>query len=327
MASYWFNSIRIDRDVVVWEGDTYGVFFQSMSWWDSLTMKIYIKWHFSESPVLYPGVYRFETPLSYQEFLDKISIPPQPIMVKVTLLEWWSSRDYDALLAKKGYAPAKAYRDYITNPEIISKRRQLYPFLPANLVSLEGFLYPDTYHIDANKGNAVQQLVQLQLENFNKKVRLENIDLFNQFDAKLVSDGFGFKMSLYSVLKLASIIENEEKNDNNKQTIAGLFLNRIENNMQLGADVTLCYGHDITYDQCTPRFIVDHLYDKTNPYNTRQQAWLTPTPISNPSIASIRAVLDYSKTDYLYYLHDTAGRIYYATTLEGHNANKQKHLP
>ncbi|MBP7007645.1 endolytic transglycosylase MltG [Patescibacteria group bacterium] len=49
-----------------------------------------------------------------------------------------------------------------------------------------------------------------------------------------------------------------------------MFLNRIAQGMLLGADVTLCYGLQVTYDKCTPSFIVDHLVDTNNPYNTRK---------------------------------------------------------
>jgi UPF0755 protein len=73
-------------------------------------------------------------------------------------------------------------------------------------------------------------------------------------------------------MKLASVIENEEKATANKPMIAGIFLNRIQKGMRLDADVTLCYGKGVTYEQCTPAFIVQHLYEDTNPYNTRQVA-------------------------------------------------------
>jgi UPF0755 protein len=71
-------------------------------------------------------------------------------------------------------------------------------------------------------------------------------------------------------MRLASVIENEEKANVNKPIIAGIFLNRIQAGMRLDADVTLCYGKAVTYDQCTPAFIVQNLYEKSNPYNTRQ---------------------------------------------------------
>lgn len=326
ISLYQLNTIQIDKDIVVSKGDGYDVFFRAMSWRDASMMKIYLKLHYPQDPTVYPGVYRFEKSLNYSSFLKVISVPPKPVMAKITLLEWWSSRDADALLVKKWYITPGDYRSYITNPDIIKQAIATYPFLPDTLTSLEWFLYPDTYHIDLNKGRVVEQLVQLQLQTFLKKVWLPNQDAFVQFNAKLQKDSFDFKMSTYSIIKLASIIENEEKNNQNKQTIAGVFLNRIYNGMQLGADVTLCYGKSITYDQCTPSFIVNNLYDDTNPYNTRRQVGLPPTPISNPALQSIEAVLYYKMTNYVYYLHDANGKIYYGTTLQEHNTNKERYL-
>jgi len=70
-------------------------------------------------------------------------------------------------------------------------------------------------------------------------------------------------------MKLASVIENEEKANANKPAIAGIFLNRIQQGMRLDADITLCYGKEITYDLCTPAYIVQNLKDSANGYNTR----------------------------------------------------------
>lgn len=275
---------------------------------------------------MYPGVYRFDKPLSYKQFLEVISLPPKPIAVKATFLEGWSSYDYDAMLAKKWLIQTGEYRAYITDRASIDSLRKTYSFLPETIDSLEGYLYPDTYFIDANRGNTVEQIVKLQLDNFYNKIRWPDPELFTWFTKRLTQDEFTFKMSPYSIIKLASIIENEEKNDSNKQTIAWLFLNRIESNMMLWADVTLCYGKGITYSQCTPSYILEHLYETDNPYNTRKTVGLPPTPISNPSIQSIAAVLTYTRTSYVYYLHDTKGNIYYGTTLDQHNANKAKYL-
>lgn len=297
-----------------------------MSAWDSLTTKLYLKLNFQKIPIIYPWVYRFENKLSYKKFVEEISKPPKPITVKVLFLEWRSSFDYDLALVKKWLISNGEYRNYITNKEVVESLRLKYSFLPDWISSLEWFLYPDTYHIDANRWNAIEQLVWLQLDNFYNRVRWPNAELFTSFTKKLSNDGFNFRMSTYSIIKLASIIENEEKNNNNKQTIAWLFINRIQNDMLLGADVTLCYGKWISYDLCTPSYIVQHLYESDNPYNTRKVSWLTPTPISNPSIQTIAKVLTYTKTDYLYYLHDNNWKIYYWITLEDHNRNKSLYL-
>ena len=96
--------------------------------------------------------------------------------------------------------------------------------------------------------------------------------------------------------------------------------------MRLDADISLCYGLEITYKECTPSLIVKNLYDDTNLYNTRQVSSLTPTPISNPSVATIKGLLNYLESDDLFYLHDAQGQIYTAVSNEQHNANKVRYL-
>jgi len=139
------------------------------------------------------------------------------------------------------------------------------------LTSLEGYLYPDTYFLDITKP-IIPQLLTLQLQAFKDKVRTPYGSQISSFSSTLRTSGYEFDLTAYSVIKLASVIENEEKADSNKPLIAGIFLNRIQQGMRLDADVTLCYGKSVTYDQCTPKFIVEYLYEDTNPYNTRQVA-------------------------------------------------------
>lgn len=325
--SYYFNSIQLSEDVTVRENDTYAVFYEKMSFFDSLMFKIYLRLHYHKAPTIHPWLYRSEKKLSYSQFLDFISKKPQIISINVTLLEWWSSYDYDSYLVKRGLIATWDYKSLIVDNEFIQELRKTYSFLPSDIVSLEWYLYPDTYRIDVNKPNIERQLITMQLDNFYNKVRWPDPALFTQFSKKLRNDGFDFSLSPYGIIKLASIIENEEKVKENKRTIAGLFLNRLNLWMQLWADVTLCYGKWVTYSVCTPKFIVDHLYDKWNLYNTRTNSWLTPTPISNPSVETIAAVLSYDKTPYLYYLHDSKWWIHYGTTLEEHNINKSRYIP
>jgi UPF0755 protein len=72
--------------------------------------------------------------------------------------------------------------------------------------------------------------------------------------------------------------------------------------------------------------IAKNVSDSKNPYNTRQVGWLPPTPIGNPNIVAIQAVLFPKQTSYLFYLHDNQGWIHYAETNEGHNRNKAQYL-
>ena len=273
-------------------------------------MKLYIKNHNVDFSKLEPGNYQFSGNYSKAELVKKILQWSEKDYLRLTILEGRSIYDIDESLAKKWYITAGEYVAFVTDPTIITKYQAKYPFLDNwKLKTLEGFLYPDTYQVDKTK-NIIDQLVYTQLENFNTKVRSKVSNPTNR----------------YTTIILASILEKEERNNENKPTVAGIFLKRLEIWMALDADITLCYGLKTSYANCTPAVIVQKIWDKNNVYNTRAVRWLPPTPISNPTRESINAVLHPQTSDYLYYLHDMQGNIHYGSTLEEHNANKAKYL-
>ena len=321
----FFNKINIKGQVLINKWDGFSKFYNQLGWRDKTTFKLFNKLDGEDSNI-YPGVYNFTWSYRYKDFRKIITTPPPKNLLKITALEGRSIYDIDNLLARKWVINKGDYVSYTQDKANIFTLSSKYPFLTKDITTLEWYLYPDTYMIDINKEDVVWQLVDLQLKNFNNKIWTDYSALFNQINLNLKRDWFGFELSPYSVIKLASIIENEEKNDENKPTIWGIFLNRINNSMQIDADITLCYGEKITYSECTPNFIVQHLTDKNNPYNTRARAWLPPTPISSPTFSSIMGVLKYNKTDYLFYLHSPNWKIYYGKTLEEHNRNKQNYL-
>ena len=105
----------------------------------------------------------------------------------------------------------------VTDPTIIAKYQAKYQFLSnisTPLTTLEGFLYPDTYNVDA-VNNIVDQLVYLQLQSFKTRVRDPN-----QADIS--------STNRYKDMILASIVEKEERNNANKATVAGIFFKRLQ---------------------------------------------------------------------------------------------------
>ena len=261
--------------------------------------------------------YVFSWEYSQKDFLKVIAEWPKTMYQKYTVLEWWSIYDIDDDLTKKWIISQWEYIDFVMNSTYIWRYKNRYEFLSKawNINSMEWFLYPDTYNIDV-QWNFIDQLVYLQLDNFNNKV-------WQVYSSKVSSFP---KLNWYEIVILASIIEKEEKNNANKSTVAWIFLNRLDSKMLLGADITLCYGFAKPYSECTPNVIAKSVNDSSNRYNTRAVAWLTPTPIWNPAVTTISAVLNYTNTDYLYYLHDNNWVIHYWKTLSEHNANKQKYL-
>jgi UPF0755 protein len=103
----------------------------------------------------------------------------------------------------------------------------------------------------------------------------------------------------YDQVVLASIIEKETKSIEERPVVAGILMNRLESGMPLQVDVAR-----ITY----------------------MEKGLPAAPIANPGLVSIKAVINPSKTDYWYYLHDSSGKIHYAKTLAEQNENIKNYL-
>ena len=114
---------------------------------------------------------------------------------------------------------------------------------------------------------------------------------------------------------LASIVEKEAGNEDEKSIIAGVFLHRLSIGMKLQADPTIIYG-------LMPDFNGDitkaNLRDRNNPYNTYQIQGLPPTPISTISQSSLEAVILGMKNDYLYFVAKGDGTHQFSKTYKQH---------
>ena len=151
---------------------------------------------------------------------------------------------------------------------------------------LEGYLFPDTYqfYIGMQASSAINKF----LENYNYRVT-------DDMESRAESMGY----SMDEIINIASMIEKEAANNDERQLIASVIYNRIRSGMTLGIDATILYVHP------------DHegepdadMLEEDSPYNTRIYSGLPPTPIANPGLASINAALYPSDTNYLYYRLD-----------------------
>lgn len=176
----------------------------------------------------------------------------------------------------------------------------------AELNKHEGYLFPDTYLIPTDA--TVEQIISIMTNNFDAK--------YNQLT--------GIRQNQYTkeeLVIIASMVEREARFDEDRPLVASVIFNRLDVDMGLYIDATVQYaiGNEKKWwPQLTdsPRNIAPN-----SPYNTYRQAGLPPTPISNPGIAVLEAVVNAPDTNYLYYITDKNGINRYATTLEQHNAN------
>ena len=177
--------------------------------------------------------------------------------------------------------------------------------------SLEGYLFPETYKFK-NKDVTVKEIFKVMLDQTNK--------ILTPYKSVINSN----KYSIHELITLASIVELEGVNTNDRNGIASVFYNRLKKNMQLGSDVTTYYGAKV---EMSERDLYASEINAVNDYNTRPAAMagkLPVGPISNVSEASIKAVLYPVESDYLYFVADKYGTVHFTKTYAEHLAMIKK---
>lgn len=174
--------------------------------------------------------------------------------------------------------------------------------------SLEGYLFPDTYRFMAQ--TTADEIIAKMLGNFDRK-------LSDEMRRQVQSSG----RTIHQAVTLASIVEREVRSADDMGLVAGLFANRLEIGMSLQADSTINYLTKSGRDRST---FADLEID--SPYNTYKYAGLPPGPISNPGLKALQAAAKPQANDYLYFLTDSKGKVYYATNFDGHLRNRTLYL-
>jgi UPF0755 protein len=172
--------------------------------------------------------------------------------------------------------------------------------------SLEGYLYPDSYTLP--KPAEARALIQAMLDNLDRK--LAATDTVPGFAAQ--------GLSLHQGLTLASIVEKEAGNQDDRKMIAQVYLNRLKKGQRLEADPTVDYAAALTGQPFNVGL--------ASPYNTYQAGGLPPGPICNPSFKSMQAVAHPTPNDYYYFVADKQGKTHFARTFAEHQANVARYL-
>ena len=126
------------------------------------------------------------------------------------------------------------------------------------------------------------------------------------------------KFTPHQMLTLASMAEREAKSLEDRKEVVGVFINRINNNMNLGSDVTTYYAVQVDMGE---RDLYQRELDMENPYNTRgpnMVGKLPVGPICNPSKMAIEATIEFSETDALYFVADKYGDVYFTRNNDEH---------
>ncbi len=254
----------------------------------------------------------------YRRHFQRLHAPkPKPLQTSWREIEGWTSADIANDLDQKGLVSKSAFEQQLT----ISARNFDYFGETLKKPSLEGYLFPDTYFLATN--TTAEAVINKILANTKVKIT-----------PALVAEIQAQNKTIFDVLTLASIVEKEVGRNTStlsaadtatlqteRETVAGIFMNRLRIGMPLQSDATIGY---VTKSGSASASSADLQID--SPYNTYKYKGLPPGPISNPSLSAILAVVHYRNTDYLYFLSKPDGTAVYAKTLDEQNANKAKYL-
>lgn len=236
------------------------------------------------------GTYLFTEPTSVFEVAKHIATTaPLLNLVSITLPEGFTVSEFATIVSKAGL---KEFN--------VDEFQQL-------SADKEGYLFPDTYYVSANF--TAEELLNLLQQTYLEKTK----DIRSELEASPLGE--------YGVLILASLLEREAKDQKSMEIVSGILQNRLANSMRLQVDSSLEYVLHKSLDQLT----ADDL-KLDSPYNTYLYDGLPPTPIGNPGLMAIKAVLYPAESDYFYYLTDEEGNFHYAKTFEEHKANIARYL-
>ena len=280
--------------------------------------KIYCK--LNEKMSMQAGKYELDKNMSVEQIIDilqKGNIVDET--VTITFVEGKNIRWIAKTIAEKTNNTEEDVYTLLENEEYLDSLIEEYWFIDEEIknkniyYSLEGYLYPDTY-ILTNKDEDVKTIFGKMLDKMSSVLEDYKDDIENS------------NYSTHELLALASVVELEAKNEDDRDEVAGVFYNRLNKNMALQSDVTTYYASKIDMDE---RDLTAAELAKNNPYNTRSSSMtgkLPVGPICMVSKTSINAVINPAKTDAIFFVADKNGKVYFSKTNSEHEAliNKLK---
>ncbi len=278
--------------IVYTPGETVAAFIQKLSEKKIIKNEILFRAYFvlqGYDRLLKDGTYQFTEPQSLFDTAYKIYLDSNSVKgIKVVIPEGSTVREIQEIVTKS----------FTTDH---TQSAQTYEFSSDN----EGYLFPDTYYFSRNSTQA--HIIATLKKNFDEKTKR----LFQEKTSDEIHD----------IIIMASLLEKEGRTLEERKVISGILWKRIRIGMPLQVDATFLYTHNKGSSELTFNDL------KTdNPYNTYTRKGLPKGPINNPGVETITAAMNPIDSPYLFYLHDTQGRIHYAKDFDQHKKNKALYL-
>lgn len=277
--------------------------------------KYYVK--FKNESEFMAGEYHMNPSMTFQEIIESLKtgrIMQEPVFT-MTIPEGRQLDEIAAVIAEKTKQPEKEVFKSLNDEKFIKSLMEKYPSILTTEVwakdikyPLEGYLFPATYAF-YKESPSLDEIVSTMLDKTQSVVEKYRQDIERE------------GMTVHQFLTMSSLIEEEATEKADRDKIASVFYNRIEEGMPLQTDPTVLYAQGKHKARVTYKDL-----EVDSPYNTYKNKGLTPGPISNAGTMSMEAALHPADTKYLYFLASSDGTVYFSSTLEEHNSLKAKYI-
>lgn len=272
--------------------------------------KIYCK--LNKRNAMQAGKYSIDKNMSVEEIIKQFengNIVDET--VTITFPEGKNMRDVVSIIAEKTNNSEEKVYELLADEAYLDELIDKYWFITDDIkdediyYSLEGYLYPDTY-IFENSDVDVKVIFGKMLD------KMETV--LDKYKDEIDDS----KYTVHEILSLASVVELEARNEEDRAGVAAVFINRLNKKMGLQSDVTTYYALKLNMDE---RDLTAKELESKNPYNTRSSSMagkLPVGPICIVSESSIKAILEYEDTKDLFFVADKNGKVYFSATNEEH---------
>jgi UPF0755 protein len=267
---------------------------------DPLTFRLAL-WLSGRARELKAGEYRFDRPMTPFEVIDRVA-RGDVYKRLITFREGLTIPEMAAVFEERGFGAAAEFERAASNAQLVSD-------LDPAAVTLEGYLFPETYALP--RGTTAEELVSQMVALFKRL-----------YTDALKAQAQAAGLTTRQVVTLASLVEKETARPDERPLVAAVYRNRMDKGMGMQADPTVIfalqqagrYNGNLTRE--------DLQFD--SPYNTYRYSGLPPGPIAAPGLASIEAVLRPAPVAHLYFVSRNDGSHVFADTLADHNRNVQQ---
>ena len=272
----------------------------------------YIYSYLNKEYVFKPGTYNFKRNMNLKTIFTLLHYgnTKEKNGVNIIFKEGKRYTDYISLITlnKDLSISEDDFKNLMNDKDYLNALVNEYWFLTEDILTediyypLEGYLFPDTYNFSLDA--TAKDVIKIMLDNTQLKL--------SDYRVNISKSSF----NIHQIMTLASILELEGSNNSDLKGIASVFINRINAKMTLGSDVTTYYAAKKTFKDDLSTIELN----ECNAYNTRGTCFygLPVGPVSNPGIKAIDAALNPTDSDYLFFVSDNSGKIYFSKTNAEH---------